>query len=117
MMGMGHFLPSTPTMGLEITLGFPPLDLLAKEEAAKAVVRTEGRNPALWDGIGDKGKRGHIFLAQTSWGEKDMMPAVFIWENRLILDMESLSDGSPYVEEGLISVSYTHLTLPTNREV
>ena len=50
MMGMGHFLPSTPTLGLQITLGFPPLDILAKEEAAKAYIRILGRNPCRWDG-------------------------------------------------------------------
>ena len=73
MMGMGHFLPSTPTLGLEVTLGFPPLDLLAQEEAAKAVLRIQGRNPTLWDGIGRGTKRGHVFLAHTEWETRDCL--------------------------------------------
>ena len=32
MMGLGHFLPHTPTIGLQVMLGVTPLDILAAEE-------------------------------------------------------------------------------------
>ena len=102
LMGMGHFLPSTPTLGLQIMLGFPPLDLLAKEEAAKAFLRVSGRSHTRWDGIGHGSKRGHVFLSKTEWGDLDRIPAVYIWKDRPSLDVDSLTDGSPYVEEGII---------------
>ena len=80
-------------MGLEVTLGFPPLDLLAREEAAKAALRVEGRNTKIWDGIGKGAHRGHIFLAHTEWGERDSMNPVYIWKDRPQLDMDSMLTG------------------------
>ena len=44
MLGMGHFLHSTPTLGLQDTLDFTPLVSHAREEASKAYVRILGRN-------------------------------------------------------------------------
>ena len=102
MMGMGHFLPSTPTLGLQVSLGYIPLDILAHEEAAKAYLRILGRNPTRWDGIGYGSKRGHLFLSKTEWGQMDRMSPVYIWQDRPILDEDSLLDGSPNVEEGII---------------
>ena len=64
-MDMGHFLPSTPTLGFQIVLGFIPLAILAKEEAAKAYIWILRRNPTSWDGIGHGSKRGHLFLDLT----------------------------------------------------
>ena len=109
MMGLGHFLPSTPTLGLQVIFGYVPLDILAQEEAAKAVLRIAGRNPQRWDGIGHRFKRGHVFLASTEWGLRDEMPAVYVWKDRPHLDVDSLTDGSPYVEEGIICLSLIHI--------
>ena len=51
---------------------------------------------------GKGGLRGHVFLAKTDWEDTDRMPAKFIWTDRPTLDTESLTDGSPYVEKGII---------------
>ena len=61
MLCLGFFLRSTPMLGLQIALNYMPLDILAKEEAAKAAIRIKGRNSQLWDGIGNGDLRGHLF--------------------------------------------------------
>ncbi len=50
---------STPTAGMEVVLGLPPLDLEAEREATASLLRTKLTLSESWDGVG-RGKRiGH----------------------------------------------------------
>jgi ribonuclease HI len=70
---MGHFRPSTPTAGLQVALGLPPLTI----EIQKIAINTHRRLilnnslPTTWDGLGSGSRRGHIWrLSQLHqrWG-------------------------------------------------
>ena len=78
---MGNFLRSTPTAGLEVLFGMPPLDLhikgLARMVAARLNTGTSG-----WDGIGEGQKRGHLFLLDSHLTQPtDRIPATLLWNN------------------------------------
>ena len=60
MLMMGHFLRSTPTKGLEVILGLPPLHLHLRTVAAMAALRIRGRNRVRWDGLGSRNRLGHL---------------------------------------------------------
>ena len=92
MYGVIFILPSTPTLGLEIILDLPPLDLLVKEEARREAARISGRNPVRWDGIGRSNKRGHLFRSHKDWGQLDRIPKTYLWQ-RLQIDYDSFKTG------------------------
>ena len=50
---------STPTSGLEIILGLPPLDIKLEEMALNAILRILPHNRTRWDGVG-KNTNGHL---------------------------------------------------------
>jgi ribonuclease HI len=58
---MGNFRRGTPTAGLEIALGFPPLDLVLTEIALKTFRRLQlfQMKPASWSGVG-RSQLGHL---------------------------------------------------------
>ena len=41
----------------------------------------------------------------------------FGWKDVVLLERDQLTSGTTWHAAGLVTVSYTHLTLPTNREV
>ena len=92
---LGHFLPSTPTAALEAMFGYPPLDILARQEAILAATRLEAGVGQGWDGIGANGRRGHL----------QVLNALSPLSGEAVSDRLSLTWDWP--------VSYTHLTLPT----
>ena len=99
-----HPLRSTPTKGLEVVLGLPPLDLFVKREAAMARLRTRALLKEEWDGLGNcgetltsKGHRRHwddflrrVYPAGTV---VDEIPAVL----RLGGDEEEVSDSPAFI--------------------
>ena len=102
MLGTGSYLKSTPTLGLEVTLNYTPLDILAKMEAFKASARISERNLSQWDGIGFGSRRGHLYLSSRDWGNIDRMPTTYQWEGRPILDRFSLLTGKPMPVPGTV---------------
>ena len=50
---------STPTSGLEVILGLPPIDLKIEELALKAMLRVLPHNRTRWDGLGTS-SNGHL---------------------------------------------------------
>lgn len=65
MLSMTSSMRSTPTAGMEVTLGLLPLDLHAQEIAVKTRLRTRDLLTDTWDGIGNT-RRGHRFLIDES---------------------------------------------------
>ena len=49
---------------MEILLNYPPLHLLLKAEASKALVRVHGKIKLNWDGVGQGNKRGSLLMLQ-----------------------------------------------------
>jgi hypothetical protein len=62
MLNTTHILKSAPTMGLEVIMGLPPLDLHFQSLAAATFERIKLRNNPLWDGIGTRGRKGHLLF-------------------------------------------------------
>lgn len=54
MWGLGPMRPSTPTAGLEIILGVPPLDLEIKKEGLRTFLAVKDKVLHRWDGLGHK---------------------------------------------------------------
>jgi ribonuclease HI len=59
---MGNFRTGTPTAGLQIALGFPPLDLVFQDIALNTLRRLNLNDlaPHSWDGLGNGSRKGHI---------------------------------------------------------
>jgi hypothetical protein len=79
---MGSFKPSTPTAGLQIAMGLPPLDLKIAEIALGTYRRLKlYQQIPSWDGNGYN-KRGHISILKrlhSEWSlpelhEEDIIP-------------------------------------------
>ena len=52
---------NTPTAGLEVILDQKPIDLVITGEGLKSFLRTRGKFPMKWQGVGKSNKRlGHI---------------------------------------------------------
>ena len=62
MKSMSACMRSTPTTGLEVTMGLIPLDLHASEQAVRSRLRTRELLTDVWDGVGTT-KKGHRLLA------------------------------------------------------
>ena len=59
MLNMAPTLRSTPTTGMEATLGLLPLDLFLEAEATMARLRTRATCNLTWDGLGQIKRRPH----------------------------------------------------------
>ena len=91
---------SSPTMGLEIILGLPPIDLTIEKKALEAMIRVKPHSRTKWDGLGNS-STGHL-----RWGE-DMLNSCgiptqsFDYTNVLNLnkgfkvDLDSFKSGLP----------------------
>ena len=102
MLCLGSFAPSTPTRGLEVIFNFIPLHLKAKEAAAKAAVRIQGRNTSRWDSLGRADLRGHLRYYKTNWGPIDRIRPRYYWNNPIQVDEVSLQDGKPTTPSGIL---------------
>ena len=94
MLCLCHCPCSTPTKGLEVILGYIPLELLAQEMTMRTFLRIQGRNCSLWDGIGRGKQRGHLFLVGSSMPEffsSDRIPLVMDWDVPEVV----IGDGTP----------------------
>ena len=102
LLSVGHFRRSTPTAGLEVILGQPPLDLWIRMEAALGYRRTKGHRKldaaALF--TREPHKLGHRqvcrqFLADLDLQdvEEDAIPATFVWDRSFHVKLESLRTG------------------------
>ena len=74
-------LRSTPTAGLEVLLGWPPLALHAQEMGLRTYSRIKGDLNQVWDGHGrGRGRKGHI--GHWSKQEELLIPAYYPREVR-----------------------------------
>ena len=98
---------STPSAGLEVVLGLPPLDLKIEELALKAMLRVLPHNRTKWDGLGATSS-GHL-----RWGMdklKDLGINNFTFDSTNVLnihknytiDTESFSSGLPKTESEVV---------------
>ena len=109
----GHYRLSTPGAGLEMITNLTPIDIYVEGEAAMAARRILGRNPTRWDGIGKKGKRGHLWRASNTLPNLDFVvpldvaPVRFHWDNRFCIDYDSFNVGEPATLDAGTMVCYT----------
>lgn len=99
MMSLAHFRKGTPTAGLDVICGLPPLDIFVGGEAAKAAKRIQKRNRPKWDGIGAGNKRGHLRWIRNNYeiegGDIDVATPKFQWGNNFSIDYDSFGKGEP----------------------
>ena len=70
---VGPSFKSTPTAGMEVMLGLPPLSLSIKEDALNSASRL-GRPKMSWTGFGSKiARKGHL---KSNWDELDSIEEV-----------------------------------------
>ena len=84
---------STPTAGMEVTLGMLPLPLYAEESAVKTRLRTRDLLTDTWDGIGHT-RKGHRKLADEILNKMQAsnMPSDVIQRTRQWADMDDVQD-------------------------
>ena len=98
---------STPSAGLEIVLGLPPLDLRIEDLALKAMLRVLPHNRTKWDGLGASSS-GHL-----RWGMdrlNDLGIRNFSFDNTNVInihknykiDTESFGSGLPKTESEVV---------------
>ena len=91
--------PSAPSLGLEMLLDIMPLDLLIQGLATHTAMRLRGRNPTRWDGLGTRGRIGHVRrhkneLNKVNWGEvpNDEIPCFLQWTPPFLNVLEETSN-------------------------
>jgi ribonuclease HI len=65
MLNTTHILKSAPTMGLEVIMGLPPLDLFFQNIAAATYERIKLKSNLNWDGNGTRRRKGHLLEWST----------------------------------------------------
>jgi ribonuclease HI len=105
---IGNFRSGTPTAGLQVALGLPPLDLELKRIAVKTYKRLYINEslPRTWDGIGNT-QNGHIYLLQKlyeQWelpelGGDDVCPLTEL-KCKAYVDTNSFQTGNDYTGPG-----------------
>ena len=91
---------STPTIGLEVILGFTPLDIKIKELALNELLRIIPHKRTKWDGCGKKGN-GHLRAGQNKLQELGINKYEFDSTKTIHLkrdykvDLESFKSGQP----------------------
>ncbi len=104
LMSMGHFRKSTPTAGLEIIMGLPPLDLWVRMEAGLAYRRTRGRRKLEPQDLFTRelGKRGHRQLSMEfldnlgldEFEEDILSEPAEEWNKKYWADLDSMETGA-----------------------
>ena len=98
---------STPTAGLEIVLGLPPLDLKVEEIALKAMLRILPHNRTKWDGLGASSS-GHLRWGMDKLIDLGIRNFTFDTTNVLNIhknykiDTESFGSGLPKTESKVV---------------
>ena len=91
---------STPTIGLEVILGFTPLDIRIKELGLNELLRILPHKCTRWDGIGQKGT-GHLKASQSKLLELGITEYEFDSTKTIHLEMDykvdlkSFESGKP----------------------
>ena len=98
----GHVRRSTPTEGLNVAVGIPPIHLYIMGEVIKARLRLKEKLIRDWNGKGPgkNGKKGHIKLADELLKSIDL-PEINLdkidkqlsWSDKYRVNMESLEEG------------------------
>ena len=106
MLATSHILKSSPTEGLEVIMGLPPLHLYCEYTAINAYLRIKGRNESHWDGIGLRKRRGHLQLLTSQAKElkiddivMESKPKSIIWNKGYQINQESFTGGLPIAEK------------------
>jgi ribonuclease HI len=108
MLNVTHILRSAPTMGLEVIMGIPPLDLYFQSLAAATYERIKSRNAPEWDGLGSRGRFGHLNVwskYNKSLGinfATDNIDSVSSWGKTFKINKDSFGDGNPTSKADLI---------------
>ena len=91
----------TPTSGMEVILGLPPVDLRIKEHALKTMVRILPHHQSGWDGVGNSNSLGHIRWGQNTlrnlgidYSVSDKTNALNL-NRKFMVDVNSFSSGLP----------------------
>ena len=97
---------STPTIGLEVILGFTPLDIRIKELGLNELLRILPHKRTRWDGIGQKGT-GHLKAGQSKLLELGITEYEFDSTKTIHLEMDykvdlkSFESGKPISDNEL----------------
>ena len=99
---------STPTMGLEVLLHIPPLDIRIKEQALNEMLRIIPHNRTRWDGCGIRGK-GHIKdltskleTLGVSKFDFDSTKTILL-KREFTIDLESFKSGLPVTNKDYLA--------------
>lgn len=102
MLNTTHILKSAPTLGLEVIMGLPPLDLYFRSLAAASFERIKLRTNSNWDGLGNRGRKGHL-LEWTNHNKSlginftlDETNESTLWGKSYIVNKDSFNEGKPH---------------------